>query len=188
MSESIAVYGGSFDPPHVAHTLLVAYVLATADVDRVLVVPTATHPFAKRLCGFEDRVRMCELAMADLQRVRISTIEGELPAPSLTLRTLEALAARHTGASLRLVLGSDLLLETAKWHNFSRIEALAKPIIVERQGYERPGATAPALPNVSSTEVRRRLRSGESTQGLLAPRVAEYAIAHQLYSTRGDEP
>ncbi|HEX7477523.1 MAG TPA: nicotinate (nicotinamide) nucleotide adenylyltransferase [Polyangiales bacterium] len=182
MSETIAVYGGSFDPPHVAHTLVVAYVLATQPVDRVLVVPAAEHPFGKRLSTFAHRVRMCELAMQDLRRVEISPIERELPAPSLTLHTLQALSKRHPGAQLRLVIGSDLLAETHAWHNFARIEELAPPIIVERQGHTRSGVDAPALPAVSSTQIRKRLRSGEHVAGLLAPAVAQYALDHALYA------
>ncbi len=176
------MYGGSFDPPHVAHTLAVAYVLATQPVDRVLVVPTRDHPFGKRLSAFEHRVHMCELALQDLKRVEISQIEQELPAPSLTLRTLEALRARYPTAQLRLVIGSDVLTETHAWHNFARIEALAPPIVVQRAGHVRPGSDAPALPEISSTEVRRRLRVGESVAGLLTPAVAEYAVAHALYA------
>jgi nicotinate-nucleotide adenylyltransferase len=182
-SETIAVYGGSFNPPHVAHTLVVAYVLATQAVDRVLVVPTGDHPFGKPLAPFADRVRMCELAMQDLKRVEVSEIERELPTPSLTLRTLEALAMRYPDAHLRLVIGSDLLAETHGWHNFARIEALAPPIIVQRQGHQQPDAAAPALPAVSSTEVRRRLRCGESVTGLLAPAVAHYVATHALYQS-----
>ncbi len=181
MSERIAIFGGSFDPPHVAHTLAAAYVLATESVDRVLVVPTATHPFGKRLSAFMHRVHMCGLAFAELAHVSISVIERDLPPPSLTLHTLEALAQAHKGAHLHLVIGSDLLAETHAWHNFARVSELAPPIIVERQGYESPDATTPALPGVSSTEMRRRLRVGESTAGWLSPAVASYALEHGLY-------
>lgn len=177
----LAVFGGSFDPPHVAHTLVAAYVLASYAVDRVLVVPTASHALGKQLTAFEHRVRMCELAFADLARASVSTIESELPAPSYTLRLLEALAARHPGSQLRLVIGSDLLAETHAWHRFDQVVALAPTLIVERQGYERPGITAPALPKISSGDLRERLQSGQSTEGLLSPRVAEYIAQHRLY-------
>ena len=180
MSQAVAVYGGSFDPPHVAHTLVCAYVLAAHDVERVLVVPTRTHPFAKPLAPFEHRLRMCELAFRDLRRVELLDLERELPEPSLTLRTLEALHARMPDIPLRLVIGSDLLRETASWHAFDAICALAPPLVVPRAGFEPPGTTA-ALPAISSTEVRRRLRAGEPTDGLLDPRIAAYARTHALY-------
>ena len=180
MSEPLAVYGGSFDPPHVAHALVCAYVLAAHRVERVLVVPAAQHPFDKPLAPFEHRLRMCELAFAGLARVELSRIEQELAPPSLTLHTLEELRRRDPSRPLRLVIGSDLLSETPAWHRFDRICELAPPIVVQRAGHvTEPGQ--PALPAVSSTEVRRRLRTGESTEGLLAPAVAEYARAHGLY-------
>jgi nicotinate-nucleotide adenylyltransferase len=181
MSRTLAIYGGSFDPPHVAHTLVCAYVLASQRVDALLVVPTAQHPFDKRLSPFADRVHMCELAMRDLRRVEICPIEQQLPAPSLTLHTLKALQQRHPDARLRLVIGSDLLAESHAWHKFDEIVALAPPIVVQRSGHATL-AGMPALPDVSSTEVRRRLQAGESTEGLLDPQVADYARAHGLYA------
>jgi nicotinate-nucleotide adenylyltransferase len=181
VSQTLAVYGGSFDPPHVAHTLVCAYVLAAHEVTRVLLVPAMQHPFHKPLAPFEHRLRMCELAMRDLRRVEISDIERELPGPSLTLRTLEHLQALHPSAALRLVIGSDLLPETASWHRFDRIEEIAPPLVVPRAGRGDDSTALPALPDISSTEVRRRLRAGLETVGLVDPQVAAYATAHRLY-------
>jgi nicotinate-nucleotide adenylyltransferase len=181
--EVVAVYGGSFDPPHLGHTLACAYVLSAHAVDRVLVVPTAQHPFGKPLAPFAQRVRMCELALRDLRRVELSALEEELGGASLTLRTLETLHARLPNADLRLVMGSDLLAETGSWHAFDRIRALAPPLIVPRAGYPIAGnEQPPTLPEVSSTEVRRRLAAGLPTDGLLDPHVAAYAAQHRLYS------
>jgi len=180
VSETLAVFGGSFDPPHLSHTLAAAYVLSAYTVDRVLVVPTARHPFDKQLSPFEHRCRMLELAMRDLRRVEVCMIERELPAPSLTVRTLEALADRMPSAQLRLVIGSDLVAETQAWHDFPRIQALAPPIVLPRAGYDSTGQS-PALPAISSTEARRRLRDDEPTEGWLSPAVAKYARDNALY-------
>jgi nicotinate-nucleotide adenylyltransferase len=184
VSERLAVFGGSFDPPHVGHVLAASYVLATAPVDRVLVVPTARHAFGKQLSAFEHRLQMCALAFACLPGVHLSAIERDLPMPSLTLRTLEALATAHPKSSMRLIIGSDLLHETHAWHAFERVRELAPLIVVERQGYEQAGSDAPSLPRVSSTEMRERLRTGRSTSGWLAPQVARYALDHTLYTSR----
>jgi nicotinate-nucleotide adenylyltransferase len=180
MTPALAIYGGSFDPPHVAHTLVCAYVLSAHAIDRVVVVPTAQHAFSKPLSPFEHRLRMCELAMRDLQRVEVSAIERDLPVPSLTLRTLEHLQRAHPGAQLRLVIGSDLLAETASWYAYDRVRAIAPELIVQRAGAVTD-ASQPALPDVSSSEIRRRLRIGLPTDGLLSPEVAAYAQAHALY-------
>jgi nicotinate-nucleotide adenylyltransferase len=180
VSEVLAIYGGSFDPPHLAHTLVCAYVLSAERVDRLLVVPTAQHAFDKQLSPFEHRVRMCELAFRRLRDVEVSTIEAELPGPSLTLHTLEELQRRNPGAQLRLVLGSDLLREVHAWHRFEAIERIAQPIVVQRAGFvSEPGG--PVLPEISSTEARRRVREGQATAGVLDPLVAEYAMRHGLY-------
>jgi nicotinate-nucleotide adenylyltransferase len=175
-----AVFGGSFDPPHVAHVLAAAYALAAHGVARVLVTPTAAHAFGKRLSSFEHRLRMCELAFAPLRGVEVCAIERELSQPSYTLYTLQALAARHPDVQLRILLGSDLRAETHAWHDFAGIAALAPPLWVGRQGHASAGAE-PALPDISSTEVRRRLIAGESTTGLLSPAVADYIREHDLY-------
>jgi nicotinate-nucleotide adenylyltransferase len=182
VSSTFAVFGGSFDPPHVAHTLLAAYALAAHPIERVLVVPTFAHAFGKPLAPFDDRVRMCELAFGDLRRVEVSSIERELPTPSLTLHTLEALAQRHPGAQLRLLIGSDLLAETHAWHNFERIQKLAPVLVVQRQGHLQPNVDQPALPDVSSSEIRRRLQAAKPTVGLLCPAVELYARTHRLYA------
>lgn len=180
MTHTLAIYGGSFDPPHIAHTLVCAYVLAAHRVDRLLVVPTVQHPFEKTLSPFAHRAHMCELAVRDLRRVEVSRIEEQLSAPSLTLHTLQALARLNPDAGLRLVIGSDLLPETHTWHRFDAISAIAPPIVVPRAGHDS-GAGEPALPDISSTEVRRRLRAGESVHGLLDPEVEQYAREHGLY-------
>jgi nicotinate-nucleotide adenylyltransferase len=182
MTSSVAMYGGSFDPPHLGHTLVCAYVLAACGVDRLLVVPVGQHPFDKRVSSFEDRLRMCELAFGDLRRLEVSSIEHELPGPSRTLNTLTALQARHPDAGLRLVIGSDLLAETPHWFEFERVRAIAPLIVVQREGHATPGGLGPPLPDISSTLVRDRLRAGQPTDGLLNPAVAAYAQAHRLYT------
>jgi nicotinate-nucleotide adenylyltransferase len=162
--------------------LVAAYVLAAHAIDRVLVTPTAAHAFGKKLSSFEDRAKMCELAFAPLKRVEICTIERDLPAPSYTLHTLQALAARHPKVRWRLLVGSDLRRETGAWHDFESVKALAPPLWIARQGAEAI-AGEPAIPDISSTEIRRRIVAKETTRGLLSPEVAEYIQAHGLYES-----
>lgn len=179
----VAIFGGSFDPPHVGHVLAVAYVLATEAVDLALVVPCFRHPLGKELSGFEHRLAMCELAMGWLPRTRVSTVERELGGPSRTLRTLEHLAAEHPAWSMRLVIGADVLVEAPRWHAFDAITRLAPPIVLGRAGVSHPDAPEPVLPEVSSSAIRAALRDGEAArvEKLLARGVAAYATAHALY-------
>jgi len=182
---AFGVFGGSFDPPHVAHTLFASYALCAHALERVLVVPAYAHAFGKPLTGFEDRLRMCELAFDGLSRVEICDIERTLPAPNYTLHTLRALARRYPGVQLRLLIGADIPPEAHAWHDFAAVEALAPPIVIERQGTPAHDPSQPALPNVSSSEIRRRLQAGESTRGWLGPSVMRYIQAHGLYRDHG---
>jgi nicotinate-nucleotide adenylyltransferase len=180
----IAIFGGSFNPPHVAHQLVCTHVLATArpSVDRVLMVPTFKHPFDKQLAPYEDRVKMCELAAEPFcEHVAVSRIEEELGGESYTLRTVQALSERHPNVEYALVIGADLLEERARWHKFDELEKLVPFIVVGRVGHPGPGGVE--LPNVSSTEVRERLRRGESIDHLVAAGIEDYIAARRLYRT-----
>jgi nicotinate-nucleotide adenylyltransferase len=167
-----------------AHVLAVAWVLATEAADEVVVVPTYQHPFAKALAAYEDRVRMCELAVEWLPRVTVSRVEEELGGESRTLRTLEHLAALHPGWRMRLVMGADLILEADKWFRFDRIRELAPPLVLGRVGFAVSGAPSAVLPAISSTEVRAQVAAGRWDElGPLVPRkVLDYLRTHPLYA------
>lgn len=186
MSETVAVFGGSFNPPHVAHVLAVAFVLSTAEVDRVLVVPTFRHPFAKSLAPYDDRVRMCALAMTWMPRVEVSRVEEELGGDSLTLRTVEHLQAKLPDARLRLVMGADILLESSKWYRWDEVTKIAPPLVLGRAGVSATtnGPAPPALlPAVSSTEVRALFAKGawDELASLVPREVLAYAREKGLY-------
>jgi nicotinate-nucleotide adenylyltransferase len=177
----VAVFGGSFNPPHVAHQMVCLYVLETQPVDKLLVVPTYKHAFDKQLAPFDDRLEMCRRAMAPLgPRAEVSDIERELGGEaSRTLVTLEALIARHPGWSFRLVIGADILREVEKWYRWSDIEKLAPPIVVGRGGYDKQDGIE--LPALSSTEIRARIGRGASPLPLVPRSVAEYIVGKNLY-------
>lgn len=188
----IGLFGGSFNPPHVAHQLVALYVLECQPVDELWFVPTFRHAFGKDLAPFADRVAMCELAMAPLgARVRVSELEKELAerpgfVASRTLHLLEELIARHPEHSFRLVLGTDILAETDKWYRWDEVARLAPPLVIGRAGHLDalpPGSSATelAMPEVSSTEVRRRLASGDAVSNLLPRQVVRYIDDRGLY-------
>ena len=184
MMRAAAVFGGSFNPPHVAHQMVCLYVLETYAVDQMIVVPTWRHPFDKELAPFADRMEMTRKAMAALgPRVEVSAIEEEIGGESSrTLATLEALQARAPETKLRLVIGADILPERHKWWRWSDIEKLAPPIVVGRQGYDSPPNTPHVeVPGVSSTAIRERLARGESIAGLVPRSVAVHIAEQELY-------
>jgi nicotinate-nucleotide adenylyltransferase len=180
-----AVFGGSFNPPHLAHVLALAVVHARFDVERVVVVPTHQHPFAKALAPYEDRVKMCELAMGFLPRVTVSRVEEELGGESKTVRTIEHLRAEHPDWRLRFLMGADIVVESSKWYRFDRIAELAPPIVLGRVGVTYAGAPPPVLPAISSTEVRALVAEGrwDLLEPLVPKKVLEHVRARGLYAT-----
>jgi nicotinate-nucleotide adenylyltransferase len=179
----VAVFGGSFNPPHVAHVLAVVYALEVAPIDEVLIVPVYQHPFAKELAPFEHRLAMCEAAMGWIPGAQVSDVERELGGESLTLRMLTYLGQAHPDWALRLLVGADVLADLPKWHRFDRIAAIAPPIVLGRAGVTTDQAPLPLLPQVSSTEVRDALARGdvEAVRPLLPARVLAYIEEHGLY-------
>ena len=169
----VAIYGGSFNPPHVGHTMVAAWLIWTEQVDEVWLVPTFSHAFGKRLLPFEHRVQLCR-AMAETvgDRVSVTTIEKDLPSPSYTIDTLTRLDERHPAHTFRLVVGADVVPDTHKWKQWNKIESRFSPIIVGRGGYPAvPGA--PVFPTLSSTQVRAAWSSGEDISGLVPQKVLQ---------------
>ena len=183
---NVAVFGGSFNPPHIAHVAACRLVLSGADVERVLVVPTYKHPFAKELAPYEDRVTMCELAMGDLPGVTVSRVEADLGGESRTLRTIEHLAASHPDWRLRLVIGADVLAEAPRWFAFDVISKLAPPLVLGRAGIDAPAAGPAVLPDVSSTAARDAIARGawEEAAALVPAKVLVYIRQRGLYGAR----
>lgn len=178
-----AIFGGSFNPPHVGHVLAVSYVLSVHPVDEVLVIPVYRHVFGKSLASFEERVRMCELAMGWIPGTQVSEIERELGGESRTLHTIEALLERDPTRQLHLVIGTDVLADLPKWHRWNRIEELAPPIIIGRAGHAHADGPEALLPEVSSTQIRELVAAGKlaDAASLLPRRVLEHIAAGELY-------
>jgi nicotinate-nucleotide adenylyltransferase len=176
MSKRVAIYGGSFNPPHVGHVLAVAYALVAHPVDEIHVVPCFVHPFSKELAPFEDRFAMCAQAMGWMPRVVISRVEAELGGESRTLRTLEHLREQNPSWAMRLLVGADILHDAPKWHGFDRVTELAPLLVLGRAGITEPSAPEAILPEVSSTEIRSLFAQGNSER--LAALVPREVIAH----------
>jgi nicotinate-nucleotide adenylyltransferase len=185
---NVALFGGSFDPPHVGHVLAVSYALSTGPFDLLLVVPVLAHAFGKHLALYEHRVAMTELAMSDLPRAAVSTAEETLGAPSRTLRTVQHLIEIHPDWKLRLVIGADVHLQRHEWLGYDEIEKLAPPFVLGRSGVDNAQAPEPVLPAVSSTTVRELLlatagdrRENAELSRLVPRRVLDYVEEHGLY-------
>jgi len=176
----VGVLGGSFNPPHLGHLLASVYALAIFELDEVWLVPTFQHPFQKKLAPFRHRVAMCRRLIQGLgSKFKISTIEGDQKLDGKTLKTLLALRQKHKHHHFSLIIGSDLLKERKKWHRFSEIENRFGVLVVPR-GKGKKGEIA--IPNISSSEVRKRIKKRKALDLLLTPAVVSYESNHQVYT------
>jgi nicotinate-nucleotide adenylyltransferase len=176
----VAIFGGSFNPPHVAHQMVALYVLETAAVDELWMVPAFQHAFGKALEPFAHRLAMCEAAAAALgPRVKVSAVERDLGVQSRTLRTVRRLQQEFPAHTFSLVIGADLIHEVPTWYAGEELQRTVPFIVVGRAGFDVAGKLA--LPRVSSTEVRDALVAGRSVDGLVSRSVLDYIEAHNLY-------
>jgi nicotinate-nucleotide adenylyltransferase len=179
----VALLGGSFNPPHVAHVMAAWWALSTQPVDEVWLLPAFVHPFGKALAPFEDRVRMCELAVRAVRGAFVCAAEAELagdPLAGKTARTLEHLVTKHPGHRFSLVVGADILPDTPKWYRWDRVRELAGVIVIGREGWPAVEG-APMLPAISSSAIRERLARGQDVAGLVPRKVLAYVRERGLY-------
>lgn len=180
-----AVFGGSFDPPHCVHVMAVSYALACTPCREAWIIPCFTHAFGKELASYEARMEMCHAAFSLFgKRVRILDVESTLPPPSYTVHTLRHLAQAHPGRTFRLIIGSDILPETREWKEWDEVTRLAPPIIMQRVGAPpSTEALTPLFPDVSSSDVRRRLAGGVDVDDLVPDEVLRIIRSKGLYGT-----
>ena len=183
----VALFGGSFNPPHLGHLFAALYVLETRAVDELWLVPTFHHPFEKALAPFADRFEMCRSMAAALgPRVRVSDIEARLAGASRTLRTVERLRQEAPGVDFSLVIGGDLVGEVDTWFGAAELRALVDFVVVDRS--PSPSAHGLAMPAVSSTEIREALARGEDVSGRVSRSVLDYIASRGLYGFARPNP
>lgn len=182
----IGFFGGTFDPPHIAHMMAALYALQTGQVDMVLVAPAANHAFGKRpRASFGHRVAMCRIATAHFRpgTVEVSDIEGRRDGISYTVDTLRTLAAERPGDTFRLLAGSDVVGDLPKWRESTAVLRLAPVLEIPRATLDaRTPAPPGALPALSSTHIRDRLAdASDHPIHLLDAAVMEYIRQNDLY-------
>lgn len=186
-SRRIALYGGSFDPPHNGHVLLATWVLCRADIDELWLLPAAGHAFGKQLTPFGTRTELIAAAFAHLgPKVRIEPIESELPTPSYTVDTVRALSARHPDAVFSLIMGSDSFHTRHQWKEWTTLESLigGRILVIGREGQgslpENTRMTV-TLPDFSSTAIRRSIAKGDMFWWMVPEPVERLISTHGLY-------
>jgi len=172
--QQIALFGGSFNPPHVGHREVVEALAKNTQFDEVWIVPTFSHPFDKNLIDFSHRVKMCELNFGSLlgKKIKICSIEGELKKfPSYMIDTVRALQKKYPTVHFTIVVGSDCKKELPQWKNFEELKKEADFFFIPRAGFEKSPFT-----DVSSTQIR----NGASLEHV-RPEVKKYIEENKLY-------
>ena len=195
----LGLFGGSFDPPHLAHLIAAECAVEQFSLDRVLFIPAGLPPHKtdRRLASSGDRLAMTELAIQGNDRFAVDPLELERPGPSYTIDTLLQLRKRYQPESLTLIIGADMLAIFPSWHRSEEILGLARVAVLPR-----PGTTAAMIPEglsdrvtalkmplieISSTMIRERIQHGRSTRYLVPDAVGAYIKQHRLYTEVGDE-
>lgn len=184
----VAVYGGSFDPPHLGHVMVVSHLLLNDPrVERILVVPCFQQQ-GKNLTRYASRFMMCRQAFGWLPKVEVWDIEFQLGGESETLRTMKAIKQEYPDWNLRFVMGTDLLATCKTWDGWDELEKISPPLPIGRAGIAplKPGDPTPIAPIVSSTIVRSALAAGDygAASRYLPSAVLEYIRELKLYEGR----
>jgi nicotinate-nucleotide adenylyltransferase len=194
----IGLLGGTFDPIHAGHLAAAKAAMDCAGLDRVVFVPAAQPPHRPpAVAGAEQRLEMCRLAVAGESRFEVSDVELNRAGPSYTVDTLSELHRLNPDDELFLILGWDAARLFPTWRRPDSVRKLASIVVVGRPGSDSPDEAdlAPAglggdrvsiclesTPEVSGSEIRRAVGSGEPITGKVPPAVEQYIAAHGLYA------
>lgn len=194
----VGVFGGTFDPPHVGHSIVAAEVAEAVALDRVLWVPASIPPHkqGRRVSPAAVRRRMVEAAVSRDPRFELCNLELERGGVSYTVDTLRSLRASHPGWSLFLILGPDLPAGFASWKEPEAIGELAEPVAILRAGAVPPrtaelaGARVVRVTtvDVSSSRIRRRVAREKAVSDMVVPGVLSIIESERLYRASREAP
>jgi nicotinate-nucleotide adenylyltransferase len=181
----IGVFGGSFDPVHHGHLLAASALAESLGLDEVRLVVAGRQPLKRdgHSAPPEDRAAMVELAVRGDPRLVAHRAEIAREGLSYTVDTLRGFRAEHGGVELVLLLGADAAHDLPRWHRAEEIAGLARVEVFSRAG-EAGGHPVPRV-DISSTDIRARVREGRSIRYWVPDAVAEYIASRRLY--REDE-
>lgn len=186
----LGVMGGTFDPIHLGHLVAADSAAKHFKLDSVIFIP-AGQPWQKStFASAPHRLAMTKLAVASHPNFQVSTIEIDRAGPTYTVDTLEQLRTLEPEAELFFIAGADSLAGMETWKNPQQLWSLATFIGVSRPGYSLTSTVSssarlelleiPAL-SVSSTDIRAKVKAGESLDGLVPDAVSQYIKDQNLY-------
>jgi nicotinate-nucleotide adenylyltransferase len=197
--QTIGIFGGTFDPPHLGHLILAAEAHARLKLDRLLWVltPDPPHKQGRVISPLKHRLAMVKLAIDADPQFELSTVDINRPPPLYALDTVRILASQNPGAKLVYLMGGDTLRDLPLWHLPAEFVAGCDAIGVMR----RPGDTLdlPALEeaipgltdkvrfveapliNISAHDIRQRAAGGSPFRYFVLPGVYRYIVRHNIY-------
>jgi nicotinate-nucleotide adenylyltransferase len=186
----IGLLGGSFDPPHVGHLLAASDAYETLRLDQLVFIPAAVQPLKadRTMARGEQRLAMTKLLVEGDSRFAVDAIEIDRGGLSYTVETLTALRLRWPSADLFWLVGADIVPTFAQWREPERIVELATVVVLQRAGDIASGnmpagmrCLATRRIDVSSTEIRQRVKEGRTVRGFVPDAVADLIAAERLY-------
>lgn len=188
----LGVLGGTFDPPHVGHLLAASDACEALALDKVLFVPAKVPPFKSRTvqASPDQRFEMLRLTVGSDSRFEASRLELDRDGLSFTVDTLDVLSKATPGVALFMLIGEDLATQIASWRDAARIAELASIVVLVRTMPTPKSSLESTLPmmrlktrriELSSTEIRDRVRAGRSIHGFVTDAVAAFISAAGLY-------
>lgn len=192
----LALFGGSFDPPHLGHLAFARFALDALAPDRLLWLPAGRQwqkPDQVMAAGVH-RVQMLKRLTAGEPRFVVDERELHRRGPSFTADTLREFTVQHPGAELMFLIGQDQYARLPTWYRAEVVTELATLVVVPRAGEAvvTPPGLAPHrlrvlnLPDtpISSTAVRDAIARGDDIRPLVGPEVASYIASHRLYEKK----
>jgi nicotinate-nucleotide adenylyltransferase len=198
----VGILGGTFNPPHIGHLVCAQEAYRELELDRVLLIPARIPPHkpVEHEPGAHHRLELCRVAVADDDRFEVSDLEVRRDGPSYTVDTLKELNTEAPNNELFLIVGGDIAAGLPRWREPERVLELATLSVARRRGTARSSIDTALgqlrggdrarffqMPRigVSSTMVRRRVRSGQPIRYLVPDAVAAYIERHRLYVNKG---
>lgn len=185
MTSRIGLLGGTFDPIHNGHIAIAKTAIQQLKLDKLLLIP-AGNPWQKsEFTDSKHRLEMVKKAGNDLEKVEVSDIEVNKTGPTYTFETLQELHKKYPNSELILILGSDAIAGFDTWKEPNLVKTLARIYVVQRAGdftqdWHFDRIQMPPI-EISSTEIRERVKNNESISELVPKSVNEYISANGLY-------
>ncbi len=202
MIEKTGIFGGAFDPVHNGHVHLAKEAISQLKLRRLLIIPTYESPHKNtKLLPFEQRAEMCRLAFSGMGggythgncKIEISDIEQKMGGVSYTINTLRELKKLYPDERFYLIIGGDMLFSFTKWYKYESILKESTVCAAARGGdnfadmleFANEIGRIKVMPtevvDISSTEIREKLRNNESVSGLVPENVEKYIAENGLF-------